>query len=283
MINVKIYKYKVKATISDDIVKFTDFLTKAGFKLNTTTHTTKYKKKEDIYKLVEKDTKVMYLYNWKDYDYFDGKGWLGMAYDNGLIILGTDKVQDSADFTWKSMVHEFIHTQFHRLINMKMLIADPMDSMLVDGQWVKYYKNNDPYAPDGNYQEALRRLKPYMDILNNEKIMYKYFKEKEIVGLKPELVRMLDKARGIANTPFIITSGFRTPEHNKEVGGVENSSHIKGLAVDISVTTKTRQNILRGLLNCGIPVFIEDCPKHIHVDIDSSIHSLGGGIVAMNG
>ena len=112
---------------------------------------------------------------------------------------------------------------------------------------------------------------------------YKYFVEKEIVGLKTELVDMLDKARGIAGTPFIITSGFRTVAHNKEVGGVDNSSHTKGLAADLKVTTKTRQKILRGLLNSGVPIFIEDCPNHIHVDIDSSIHPLGDAIIAQTG
>ena len=62
--------------------------------------------------------------------------------------------------------------------------------------------------------------------------MYKYFKEKEIVGLNTGLVEMLDKAREIAGIPFIITSGVRTPKQNEDAGGVNDSSHRKGLAVD---------------------------------------------------
>ncbi|NRA68538.1 MAG: DUF882 domain-containing protein [Pseudobacteriovorax sp.] len=34
--------------------------------------------------------------------------------------------------------------------------------------------------------------------------------------------------------PMIITSGFRSPEHNKAVGGSKNSRHLVGEAVDIS-------------------------------------------------
>jgi len=119
---------------------------------------------------------------------------------------------------------------------------------------------------------------------------WKYFKSNESTGgghtiaeLKVPLVNMLDKARGISGVPYTITSGFRTVVENKKVGGVSNSAHLKGLAVDISCTTQTRQAILLGLLTCGIPVFIEDCPTHIHVDIDSSIHTMGGGIISQNG
>ena len=94
---------------------------------------------------------------------------------------------------------------------------------------------------------------------------------------------MLDKARDIAGVPFVITSGFRTEVENKAVGGVANSAHLKGMAADIAVTNQTRQKVLLGLLTCGVSVFIEDCPQHIHCDINSSIHTLGDAIISQNG
>lgn len=106
--------------------------------------------------------------------------------------------------------------------------------------------------------------------------MYKYFKDSEVVGLKPDFVQLLDKARGIANTPFVITSGYRSPEQNKKVGGAPNSAHIQGLAVDLNCQDNlSRTKILTGLLTCGIPCFVEICSKHIHIDTYPAFHKLG--------
>ncbi|NMB81968.1 MAG: peptidase M15, partial [Ignavibacteria bacterium] len=38
----------------------------------------------------------------------------------------------------------------------------------------------------------------------------------------------LQKLRDYYNKPIIVTSGWRTPEHNKEVGGATNSYHLRG-------------------------------------------------------
>lgn len=81
---------------------------------------------------------------------------------------------------------------------------------------------------------------------------------------------MLDDARGIASVPFIITSGYRTPEHNKAVGGVENSSHMKGYAADISVMSGSqRWAIIDALIKVGFNR-IGVGSNFIHVDNDPS-------------
>ena len=43
-----------------------------------------------------------------------------------------------------------------------------------------------------------------------------------------DLIKMLDKARSIYGKPIYVTSGYRTKLHNKKVGGVSNSSHLRG-------------------------------------------------------
>lgn len=43
----------------------------------------------------------------------------------------------------------------------------------------------------------------------------------------------LDEIREGYGKPIIINSGYRSPELNKAVGGVVQSYHQKGLAVDI--------------------------------------------------
>lgn len=103
--------------------------------------------------------------------------------------------------------------------------------------------------------------------------MYKHFNEKEdpkMIGVSTELMQMLDDAREIAEIPFIITSGLRTPEHNTEVGGVADSAHLKGLAVDLATNSyHTTYRIVLGLLLAGFKR-IEITKDHIHADIDKT-------------
>ena len=99
---------------------------------------------------------------------------------------------------------------------------------------------------------------------------YKYFAPYEIIGLKPELVEKLDEARGKAGIPFVITSGYRSKAQNSSVGGVNESSHSTGLAVDIRCRNSSeRFKILKAFIEVGIDR-IGIYNRHIHVDIDST-------------
>ncbi len=78
--------------------------------------------------------------------------------------------------------------------------------------------------------------------MNNIQIS-KNFKLKEfqckdgsyLVKIDSRLLEKLQKLRDLIGKPIIITSGYRTPEYNKKVGGVKNSYHLHGKAVDIKV------------------------------------------------
>lgn len=50
-----------------------------------------------------------------------------------------------------------------------------------------------------------------------------------------ELCLLLEKIRKHFNKPIIITSGYRNSELNKKVGGVKNSQHSIGEAVDFHI------------------------------------------------
>lgn len=53
------------------------------------------------------------------------------------------------------------------------------------------------------------------------------------MNVKPELVDFLNQLRLRFGKPLVVTSGYRSPEHNRAVGGVANSYHTQGLAADI--------------------------------------------------
>jgi uncharacterized protein YcbK (DUF882 family) len=106
----------------------------------------------------------------------------------------------------------------------------------------------------------------------------KYFSEKEFVcdgvncfdKMSQDLLKKLDLAREFSNTSFKITSSWRSKEHNAKVNGSENSSHLKGLAIDIyCVDSVKRFHILDGLLLAGF-TRIGIAKNFIHVDVDES-------------
>ncbi len=104
---------------------------------------------------------------------------------------------------------------------------------------------------------------------------WKYFTPEEVEGLNNDFVELLDRAREIAGIPFIITSGFRTPEKNQSlVGAVSDSAHLKGLAVDLAVADSHEVAVLLdaakavGITRRGIYVNANFEPTHVHIDVD---------------
>lgn len=81
---------------------------------------------------------------------------------------------------------------------------------------------------------------------------------------------MLDEARDIAKVPFKINSGYRTKEHNCDIGGSETSSHMGGWAIDIHCNNgASRMRIMVGLVMAGFRR-IGIAATFIHVDNDPS-------------
>ena len=97
---------------------------------------------------------------------------------------------------------------------------------------------------------------------------WKFFREEEVKGLHRDFVDLLDRARALSGTSYIITSGQRTVATNETVGGVNDSAHLHGVAVDLRCSDSiTRFKILKGLFAVGF-CRIEIATHHIHVDND---------------
>jgi zinc D-Ala-D-Ala carboxypeptidase len=89
--------------------------------------------------------------------------------------------------------------------------------------------------------------------------------------MKEDFLKKLDAARGIANVPFKINSGFRTVAHNKKVGGKSDSAHTKGYACDTAYSSGSEGfKILTGLLAAGFNR-IGIAKTYIHADCDPSL------------
>ena len=97
---------------------------------------------------------------------------------------------------------------------------------------------------------------------NNTWDTIKYFKKSEFTckcgcglnNIQLSIVKIADKVREHFGSPAIVTSGTRCKKHNKEVGGVSNSRHLQGKAIDMYVQGVSGEEILsylQTLVNSG--------------------------------
>jgi uncharacterized protein YcbK (DUF882 family) len=65
----------------------------------------------------------------------------------------------------------------------------------------------------------------------------------ELMGNLQELAKNLQVIRDHIGEPLQILSGYRSPEHNKRVGGKRNSYHVKAMAADLSCKSLTPKKL----------------------------------------
>ena len=58
----------------------------------------------------------------------------------------------------------------------------------------------------------------------------------EVVQNLGTLAKQLQALRDHLKKPITITSGYRSKEHNKKIGGALDSFHVRGMAADIQVS-----------------------------------------------
>lgn len=92
----------------------------------------------------------------------------------------------------------------------------------------------------------------------------------EYIRLSPALIQALEEIRARAGRPITVTSGYRPPAYNREVGGVSNSCHIDGLAADIycdGLTTDQLHDLCEDVIGYRGGVGCYPKSGFIHVDL----------------
>lgn len=67
-------------------------------------------------------------------------------------------------------------------------------------------------------------------------------------NLKYLVDNLLDEVREKYGKPITVNCGYRSPAVNKKVGGVSNSQHLKGEAVDITGGSKAENKIIFNII-----------------------------------
>ena len=70
---------------------------------------------------------------------------------------------------------------------------------------------------------------------------------KDVFNNIQQLAKNLQVIRDFYNKPININSGYRSPEHNKAIGGAKNSQHVLGKAADIWIKGITPNELAKGI------------------------------------
>lgn len=109
----------------------------------------------------------------------------------------------------------------------------------------------------------------------------KYFTDKDfsqgactpkctLADMNVDFMQKLDRARARTKTAFVITSAYRTVEHELKQGRTGTSSHTKRVAVDIRATSSSEMfEIVKALVDEGFTrIGLNFKSNFIHVDDD---------------
>ena len=127
----------------------------------------------------------------------------------------------------------------------------------------KAFQKDFGLTPDGNCgtetQKALKHAVCYGISKKQEASVsgdfwddIKYFEQEEFRcrcgcgadDMNKTLIRVADRVRGYFGRPMTVSSGRRCASHNAKVGGVSNSRHLSGKAMDFCVVGKTAIQVL---------------------------------------
>lgn len=87
-----------------------------------------------------------------------------------------------------------------------------------------------------------------------------------LTNLRNFCTLFFDRVRDIAGVPITPTSGYRSFELNRIVGGSANSSHVEGEAADFTVKGKTPRQVIGEIVRSAVEYdqLIDEFGKWVH-------------------
>lgn len=83
------------------------------------------------------------------------------------------------------------------------------------------------------------------------------------------LVKLADQVRDHFGKPAVVSSGLRCAAHNAAVGGVANSRHLTGRAMDFSISGVSGQELLGYVQSLGVHYAYQiGGGAYVHMDVD---------------
>ena len=87
----------------------------------------------------------------------------------------------------------------------------------------------------------------------NSEFACKHCCQLPVEGMSQDLINVLDKVRERLGESLVISSGYRCPTHNRNIGGASQSYHMKGKAADVYINSEnySTHQIAQIALECG--------------------------------
>ena len=91
--------------------------------------------------------------------------------------------------------------------------------------------------------------------------------ESHIAALKALCEHILEPLRNKVGKPIHVTSGYRSPDLNRAIGGAPTSQHMKGEAADIAVEGLNAQALFETIRDSDFPYdqLIQEFDNWVHV------------------
>jgi len=111
---------------------------------------------------------------------------------------------------------------------------------------------------------GLARLAPNGLHLQTERV--------EVACFKPQLVRVLKSVERHYGRPLVVTSGYRSPKHNRRIGGASGSRHTSCEAADVQVEGVSKWQLAKYLRSMpgrgGVGTYCHT--ESVHIDIGNT-------------